>query len=336
MLYEIGFKNFAGIVGDMEISLVAAKAQKKIKAYAGKDDFVLSGQHKSDISALSFLSIHGDNASGKNTFMNAVGLAAYVLSGDCRGYYLRTLLNDNVPGQIHLSFKGDDGNIYEYNMDMLAKSEDDFIEITQTSYQILKKSANKVVHVSDTKFYHIDKIEISSTEPYKEAIMSLMKKFECINMHDNFELTLDDIQAAKNDTGLFSSISLERDKLLKSRGGINFIYLYDSISKAAKDGKILFVNGLDSDIHPRRVFNLIEKFAADNKQKAQIVCTMTSSSIMNHIRPDQIYLMDTLQGADGNIKHSILSIADFDTRGRTDIEKMYLDGRFGGVPSYLW
>lgn len=335
MLYEIGFKNFAGI-DDMEISLVAVKAPKRRKAYAGKDDFVLSGKRKSDISALSFLSIHGDNASGKNTFMDAVGLAAYILSGDCKGYYLRTLLNDNAPGQIHLSFKGDDGKIYEYNMDMLAKSEDDFIEITQTSYKILKKSANKVVHVSEAKCYYKDKLALGSASHHQKAVMSLMEKLECINMHDNFELTLDDIQMAKNETGLFSLVSLERDKLLKSRGGRNFIYLHDRVSKAVNDGKILFVNGLDADIHPRRVFNLIEKFAAENKHKAQIVCTMTSSAIMNHIRPDQIYLMDTLQGADGNIKHSILSVADFDTRERTDIEKMYLDGRFGGVPSYLW
>lgn len=335
MLYEIGFKNFAG-VGDMEISLVAVKAQKKHKAYANKDKFVLLGQRKSDISALSFLSIHGDNASGKNTFMNAVGFAAYVFSGDCRGCYLRTLLNDNVAGQIHLSFKGDDGKIYEYNLDILAKSDDDFIEITQTSYQISKKSTNTVVHATETKCRHEDKLELSNDHVYQKTVMSFMKRFECINMHDDFELTHDDMQMARSGNGLFSSISLEIDKLLKSSGGRKFIYLNNKIFEAMNGDKILFISGFDADIHPRRVTDLIEKFATNNKQQIQIVCTMSSSTIMNYIRPDQIYLTDTSKDADGNMQHTILSIAEFNTKERTDIEKMYLDGRFGGVPFCSW
>lgn len=76
---------------------------------------------------------------------------------------------------------------------------------------------------------------------------------------------------------------------------MKFMYLIHSISYAIEQKKILIVEGMDMGLHPNRLVALIDRFARNNTSNTQIIATMYNSSIMNFVRPDQIYLIDKIR-----------------------------------------
>ena len=98
-------------------------------------------------------------------------------------------------------------------------------------------------------------------------------------------------------------------------------------------GKVLFIDELDSSLHPLLVAQLLELFHFDNPHCAQIVATAHSPSILTEttLRHDQVWFVS--KNDDGNTM--LASLADFKgIRGNfARIAKDYLHGCFGGVPN---
>lgn len=323
MLYEIKFKNFAGI-DDMGISLVAAKPKNR-PAFSHKDEFVISSNN--DIQALSFISIHGDNASGKQSFMSAVESMVELLSDNLSGSSIRSLLKENMGGEVSISFLDEEGKINEHKLKLLKTSKSQSIDI---EHWLLKREANKdrdkESYLTLTILAVDDNYKLAETNPGKAALKSLFDKFEFVDLRYDAEEILNVVSTKR----LICNNSHE-EYLLTSEGGKNLLALNKKLSSAIEGGKILFIRDIDDRIHPRRLIKLIKGFAEANAS-AQVIGTMTSSTIIDYVRPDQIHVINMSRQNANASTHKMLRISDFMTGVRTDIEKLYLGGCFDGEP----
>ncbi len=94
-------------------------------------------------------------------------------------------------------------------------------------------------------------------------------------------------------------------------------------------GGTLVIDELHNHIHPRALSHIIEIFNSDlNKNGAQLIFTSHEASVMDMMDTDQILFVE-------NHKHQgskLIRLSDYDTKRITQIQKAYLNGRFGGVP----
>lgn len=97
-------------------------------------------------------------------------------------------------------------------------------------------------------------------------------------------------------------------------------------------GNILFMDEMDTSLHPLIVKYLVSQFNNPdvNINNAQLIFTTHDTSLLNQkmYRRDQIWLCE--KGKDK--KTSIYSLLDFGLRKDENIEKGYLGGRYGAIP----
>lgn len=93
--------------------------------------------------------------------------------------------------------------------------------------------------------------------------------------------------------------------------------------------RILFVDELDSSLHPLVVHQLIQ-ILNSKASKAQVIFTTHDTSILgqNILRRDQVWMIekDKLQSS------ALTPLSDYSVREDEALEKGYLAGRYGGVP----
>lgn len=113
------------------------------------------------------------------------------------------------------------------------------------------------------------------------------------------------------------------------------------ILKSLKEGTTLLIDEIDSGLHPFIVSTIIRLFYKTANQAQLIVNTQNTSLLAYPIgyendnkekkylfRKDQIYIVNKNRYGESNV----YPITYFQHNIRTNIEKMYLDGKFTGVP----
>lgn len=100
-----------------------------------------------------------------------------------------------------------------------------------------------------------------------------------------------------------------------------------------ENGKVLFVDDLHDNLHPKLVAYLVNLFHGDetNPNNAQLIFTTHETSILNQevFRRDQIWFCE--KGKDKST--SLFPLTDFSPRkGRENLEVAYLAGRYGALP----
>lgn len=102
--------------------------------------------------------------------------------------------------------------------------------------------------------------------------------------------------------------------------------------------KAIFVDEIDSSLHPTVLSGLIHKFNCEtpvNEVKGQLIFTTHETALLEGeakdaiLRRDQIYL--TQKDASGAAK--LYSVADFNERQNLNVRRRYLQGRYGALPS---
>ncbi|MGD0230541.1 MAG: ATP-binding protein [Syntrophorhabdales bacterium] len=97
-------------------------------------------------------------------------------------------------------------------------------------------------------------------------------------------------------------------------------------------GRILFVDEMDTSLHPLLVRFLVENFHSTeaNRNNAQLVFTTHDTSIldMDLFRRDQIWFVDK----DRSSATKLYPLSDFSPRKGEAVEKWYLKGRYGALP----
>lgn len=116
----------------------------------------------------------------------------------------------------------------------------------------------------------------------------------------------------------------------ESNGTKRFFSLLGPWLDILKNGYVVFVDELETCLHPLLVIEIIKLFSsALNTKGAQLVFTTHNPLLMDEtlLRRDQIWLTEKEQGAT-----HLCPLADYAPRKGEALMKGYLNGRYGGIP----
>ena len=126
--------------------------------------------------------------------------------------------------------------------------------------------------------------------------------------------------------------SLEKDE---SYGTNRLFWLSWAIISALEKGSVLFIDEFDSGIHPFIARYVVEMFYRC-QTKAQLIVNTQNASLLRYTMEDnqklfvknQVYLVDKNRYGES----TLTPLTDFSSDMRSNLENLYLDGDFGGVP----
>lgn len=122
----------------------------------------------------------------------------------------------------------------------------------------------------------------------------------------------------------------------ESAGTLKMFALYPSLQEVMETGGVLFVDELNSRLHPLLVRNFLINFLDPtiNKNHAQIIFTTYDSWTLSNLRRDEVWF--TEKDNDGiSSLYSLADIVDEDgqkIRKDENYEKNYLLGKYGAIP----
>jgi uncharacterized protein len=105
------------------------------------------------------------------------------------------------------------------------------------------------------------------------------------------------------------------------------------IISVLRSGEIMLFDEIDASLHPKLSARLLELFQdpQTNPRGAQLIFTTHDTSLLNHLNRDEVWL--TEKGNDGATTLTALAEYGGDkVRRSLNLEKAYLQGRFGAVP----
>ncbi|MYA79128.1 MAG: ATP-binding protein, partial [Acidobacteriia bacterium] len=119
----------------------------------------------------------------------------------------------------------------------------------------------------------------------------------------------------------------------ESAGTIRLLFVLTLAFRALDEGVPLFIDELDASLHTYACEEVLKLFCSrkNNPNGAQLVATTHDTNLMGSpvLRRDQLYFIQKdAEGATG-----LYPLTDIRTRKGDDIEKGYLQGRYGAVPS---
>ena len=119
----------------------------------------------------------------------------------------------------------------------------------------------------------------------------------------------------------------------ESDGTLTWLGLIPELLSILEKGGLIVVDELDASLHPVISGKLVELFQdpATNPHGGQIIFTTHDTSLLGHLNRDEVWI--TEKRPDGSTELTALS--DFrgtNVRRSTNLERGYLQGRFGGVP----
>jgi predicted ATPase len=123
------------------------------------------------------------------------------------------------------------------------------------------------------------------------------------------------------------------DMAEESEGTRTWFALIGPVLSALAAGRPLLFDEIDASLHPRLSAHLLTLFQdpETNPRGAQLIFTTHDTSLLNHLNRDEVWL--TEKGDDGATR--LAALAEFGgdkVRRSTNLEKAYLQGRFGAVP----
>ncbi len=144
------------------------------------------------------------------------------------------------------------------------------------------------------------------------------------------QFRLDTIHAIEQEDGSTALCRLPFDH--ESKGTMHLFAYGPIIMEALEKGRTVVIDELDNSLHPSLVKYLIELFHDSdvNRNGAQLIFNSHDVSLLdlNLFRRDQIYFVEK----DKKGVTDIYSLADFSPRKTENIQKGYLQGRYGAIP----
>ncbi|MCZ7417053.1 AAA family ATPase [Streptomyces sp. WMMC897] len=125
----------------------------------------------------------------------------------------------------------------------------------------------------------------------------------------------------------------------ESSGTVAWLSLALPALQEIKYGGVLFVDELDSSLHPRLASALISMFKSPdiNPNGAQLVFTSHDTSLMGHLSGDGLdkeEMWFSEKSPEGFTE--IYPLTDFSVKKDHNVERRYLGGRYGAVPTLAW
>lgn len=186
--------------------------------------------------------------------------------------------------------------------------------------------------------------KILTDKNYKKELLKFIKTFDA--GIEDINTIQDSVEAVKNNNGIVDIKVTHKGEngeektlpfYLESNGTRKMFYLFDVFMDALKNGMILFVDELDTKLHPlltRYIINLFHN-SNTNKGNGQLIYSTHDTVNLNKetFRRDEIWFAEK----DKYGISTIYSLADYkinDVKVRNDAtyNKDYLSGRYGAIP----
>ena len=130
----------------------------------------------------------------------------------------------------------------------------------------------------------------------------------------------------KNTDGSEVDISLHEE----SDGTRRLIEYMPLLYSIIQQDKVYVVDEIERSIHPILIKEIVQKLSESKTAKGQLIFTTHEAGLLdqNIFRPDEIWFAqkDTEQAT------QLYPLSDFNIHKTANIEKGYLDGRYGGIP----
>jgi uncharacterized protein len=127
--------------------------------------------------------------------------------------------------------------------------------------------------------------------------------------------------------------SVPLDFASESSGTRTWFRMIGPLLMALKQGSLLLFDELDASLHPTLSQQVISLFQdpATNPHDAQLIFTTHDTSLLNHLNRDEVWL--TEKSDDGATRLGALAeFAGERVRTSVNLERAYLQGRFGALP----
>jgi uncharacterized protein len=118
----------------------------------------------------------------------------------------------------------------------------------------------------------------------------------------------------------------------ESEGTKKFFHLTGPILNTLENGNVLIIDELDTKLHPLLTRKIVELFhnPKTNPKNAQLIFTTHDTNLLDRelFRRDQIWFTEK----DKNHSSQLYSLSDFKIRNDMDLEKNYIEGKYGAIP----
>lgn len=208
---------------------------------------------------------------------------------------------------------------------------------SQESKKVFKwfRNLNGVSALSDDQYSRVTSILLKENIEFKTWLRLAVRFLEISNVtvSDNNEIITFHNKFDKNNI-IVDSVVLNFDRE-ESDGTRKLIYLLGAIYDTLVNGKILFIDELDSKLHPNLSRKLIYLFHKLNKNNAQFIFSAQDANLLDKelFRRDQIWFVDK-----NKFGASLLyPMSDFDStvvRNTSDFRKKYLNNIFGAADAF--
>ncbi len=116
----------------------------------------------------------------------------------------------------------------------------------------------------------------------------------------------------------------------ESVGTQTWYRLIGTLLGALERGQLILFDELDASLHPALSARLVELFQdpATNPKGAQLIFTSHDTSLLNQLNRDEVWFTEKTE----NAMTTLAALAEYKVRKESNIERSYLQGRFGAVP----
>ena len=155
------------------------------------------------------------------------------------------------------------------------------------------------------------------------------------NIEEAFELARQSVELDHEADGGERKVPISFDR--ESRGTQNWFSLMGALVSTFYQGALLLIDELDSSLHPYLSEEVLRMFhdPDENKKNAQLVFTSHDPTLLGNLlgeqtplRRDEIWITEK----DRSGATRLYSLTDFKPRKSENLERGYLQGRYGGVP----
>jgi len=153
-------------------------------------------------------------------------------------------------------------------------------------------------------------------------------KIYCAYMNENDDPVVGYLMFLhKNRSGEYIEFNHEEE----SRGTKRVLELIPALINSSKKEMIYIVDEIESSIHPLLIKSLINLFFKANRDSnSQLIFTTHESNLLDLdlMRQDEIWFFEKSK----DLSTKIYSLSDFKARHDLDVNKGYLEGKYGSIP----
>ncbi len=117
---------------------------------------------------------------------------------------------------------------------------------------------------------------------------------------------------------------------VESEGTLKSIAIFINAKEATLNGKTIFIDELNSRLHPLLLKYIIDIFNSEKNKMGQLIYTTHDTTLLNSrfFRIDQIWFVEK----DEYGQSKLTALSDYKLRSDASFEKDYLSGVYGGIP----